>query len=68
MHSTSTPCLLSEAELLRRANLTHFRAGKLRAEGKLVPDQTAQGGRVRLYRPERVAELAAGSSTANRQA
>ena len=51
--------LLTETELLRRLNLGHYGAGKLREAGGLVPDHLAQNGRLRLYRPERLKELAA---------
>ena len=55
--------LLTETELLRRLNLGHYGAGKLREAGGLVPDHLAQNGRLRLYRPERVKELAAAVKT-----
>ena len=56
--------LLTETELLRRLNLGHYDAGKLREAGGLVPDHLTQNGRLRLYRPGRVKELAAAMKTA----
>ncbi len=50
---------MSESEFLRRSNIGDRRAAKMRAAGQLVPDQVLSGGRIRLYRVDRLPTVAA---------
>lgn len=58
--STTQPTeqLLTEADTFRRLGLPPRRGIKLRVAGVLTPDQITLGGRVRLYRADRLPELA----------
>lgn len=55
----SPAVLLTQAELLRRADLSHF------SKHFLPPDFRTSGGRVKLFKVERVAELRAAIASRN---
>ena len=58
-NSADNEPLLTEAATFRRLGLPPRRGIKLRNAGILTPDQTTAGGHIRLYRADRLSELAA---------